>query len=86
MWFLFLGQENPYDNTNLIIFKENRKKKKFNLVLKESLGFARPYFALNLHILQPYCSRILIFVGTYFGLIFRNITKSIYVNNARSFV
>ena len=62
------------------------EKYKHNVVLKERLGFAHPQFILNFHIFQTYCSRTLIFVVTYFGLFFRNISKSIFVNNEHLFV
>ena len=57
-----------------------------NVVLKESLGFAHPQFLLNLQIFQYYFSKIFIFVGTYFGLIFGNVRKSIFLSKASFFV
>ena len=78
----------PHDDTNVNIFQKKIIffSVKFNVVLKERLGFAQAQFVLNLHIFQPYCSRTLIFAGTYFSLIFRNIRKLIFVNNARFFI
>ena len=62
-------------------------KKPSVIRVKERTGFPYPYFVLNFHIFQPYCSHIsvLIFAGTYFGLIFRNIRKLIFENNTRFF-
>ena len=51
-------------------------------------SFPHPYFVLNFHIFMPCCSHIsaLIFAGTYFGLIFRNIRKLVFANNTRFFI
>ena len=51
-----------------------------NVVFKETPGLAHPQFVFHFQVFRPYCSRTLIFAGTYFSLIFRNIGYLIFVN------
>ena len=57
-----------------------------NVVFKETPGLIHPYFVIAFRIFWHYCSRKLIFVGSYFGLIFRNIRESIFANYKRFFI
>ena len=56
-----------------------------NVFFKETPGLAHPQFVIDFQIFRPYCSWTLIFAGTYFGLIFRNIGYFIFANCKRFF-
>ena len=70
------------------LFEKVTIKKPSLIRVKEKPGFPHPYFVLNFYIFLPYCLHIsaLIFAGTYFGLIFRNIRKLIFEKNTRFFI
>ena len=57
-----------------------------NVLFQETPGLAHPQFVIDFQIFRPYCSRTLIFAGTYFGLIFRNSRYLIFANDKCFFI